>query len=246
MLAQAGRFDECWPRFELCMRKARDHGEREPLALSLAFMAGAAYLAGGASRVPSPGLVQASVEAAEFADGMDNRYLQIWASASAGLIAFLESNYGACESSIGEAIEMAHSSGTGLDYEVFFLAVLADCFLARGDTDAGIAKARVAIRVGDAGGAWFQAALARAVHVDALLASGAPASELQAGIDEAQALVLRCGGLCLQPRLREAQARLDGRGDPTTLAPGLRDAEAMYRAMGGPDAADRLARELAT
>jgi hypothetical protein len=48
----------------------------------------------------------------------------------------------------------------------------------------------------------------------------------------------------LLPRLRDAQARLAGRGDRAMLEAGLREAEGMYRAMGAPDPAERLAKEL--
>ena len=63
-------------------------------------------------------------------------------------------------------------------------------------------------------------------------------------IAAARELVRKSGGNSLLPRLREAEARLAGRNDRTILAAGLREAEAMYRAMGAPDPADRLAKEL--
>ena len=67
----------------------------------------------------------------------------------------------------------------------------------------------------------------------------------QPSIAEARELVRKSGGNSLLPRLREAEARLAGRNDRTILQAGLREAEAMYRAMGAPDPADRLTRELA-
>ena len=63
-------------------------------------------------------------------------------------------------------------------------------------------------------------------------------------ISEARELVRKSGGNSLRPRLREAEARLAGRNDRTVLKAGLREAEAMYRAMGAPDPAARLAQEL--
>lgn len=65
-------------------------------------------------------------------------------------------------------------------------------------------------------------------------------------IAEARDLARKSGGNSLLPRLLEAEARLDGRSDRGTLEAGLRAAEAMYRAMGAPDPADRLIRELAS
>jgi hypothetical protein len=44
--------------------------------------------------------------------------------------------------------------------------------------------------------------------------------------------------------LREAEARLAGRSNRAMLEAGLREADKMYRAMGAPDPADRLAQEL--
>ncbi len=63
-------------------------------------------------------------------------------------------------------------------------------------------------------------------------------------IAAARELVHKSGGNALLPRLRETEARLAGRHDPNVLASGLREAEAMYRAMGAPDPADRLAKEV--
>jgi hypothetical protein len=85
----------------------------------------------------------------------------------------------------------------------------------------------------------------RAVLIDALVRSGAPPSEITTVIAAARELVLESGGNSLLPRLLEAEARLDGRSDRDTLRAGLRAAEAMYRAMGAPDPADRLIEELA-
>ena len=54
------------------------------------------------------------------------------------------------------------------------------------------------------------------------------------------------GGNSLLPRLRESEARLAGRTDCAAMIAGLREAEVMWRTMGAPDPADRLAKELAS
>jgi hypothetical protein len=105
-------------------------------------------------------------------------------------------------------------------------------------------RAREAIEVSDAGGAWLQAALGRAALVDALVRAGAPEQEVATVIAEARELVRKSGGNSLLPRLREGEVRLARRNDRVLLEAGLREAEAMYRAMGAPDPADRLAAEL--
>ena len=63
-------------------------------------------------------------------------------------------------------------------------------------------------------------------------------------IAAARELVRKSSGNSLLPRLREAEARLAGRNDRERLVDGLREAAAMYRTMGAPDPADRLAREI--
>ena len=63
-------------------------------------------------------------------------------------------------------------------------------------------------------------------------------------IAAARELVRKSGGNGLLPRLREAEARLQGRNDRQTLAAGLGEAAAIYRTMGAPDPAARLAVEI--
>jgi hypothetical protein len=74
--------------------------------------------------------------------------------------------------------------------------------------------------------------------------AGAPDHAVAPVIAEARELVRKSGGNSLLPRLREAEARLAGRNDRTILEAGLREAEAMYRAMGAPDPAERLVLDL--
>jgi class 3 adenylate cyclase/tetratricopeptide (TPR) repeat protein len=242
-LAEAGRFDECWPRAELGVRMAREHRAQENLALALTVYANAAYLARGTSRVPVTDLRRACLEAVEVADTVGNRYSQILASCSLGTAFFLNGDCGASEERLTESLAQARGAGNMLDWQSFYLAVFADASLARGDIEAAIARAREGIEAADAGGAWFQAALARASLIDALVVAGAD-DDAAAVIAQARELVRKSSGNSLLPRLREAEARLAGRDSRTALEAGLREAEAMYRAMGAPDPADRLAKEL--
>jgi hypothetical protein len=92
----------------------------------------------------------------------------------------------------------------------------------------------------------FISAVTRAVLCNVLTASEAPEAEVSAVIAEARELVTKTGGNVLPPRLREAEGRLAGRTDRAALLAGLREAEAMWRSMGAPDPADRLAKELAS
>ena len=243
-LAEAGRFDECWPRAERVIRMAREQGTQETLGWALGVLASYAYLARGTSRVPVTDVRRACLEDVEIAEAVGSRFSQIAASSALGIALFLNGDYVASEERFTESLAQARGAGIALEWESLYLAVFADSCLARGDAKAAISKAREAIAAADAGGAWFHAALARTVLVDALVRAAAPESEIAAVIAAARELVRKSGGNSLLPRLREAEARVAGRNDRTILEAGLREAEAMYRTMGAPDPADRLSREL--
>ncbi len=245
VLAQAGRFDECWPLLERALRIARERGEQELLGWTLSMACGCAYWASGASRAPVADLRKAAIEATEIADNVGSRFSQIGASEYLGVALFLGGDHDACVERLTEALVQARAERIGLQSEGMFLAVVADALRARGDAEGAVAKAREGIAVADAGGAWFQAALPRAALADALVVVHAPVDSISAVIAEARALVEKGGGNSLLPRLREAEARMVGRSDGTLLRVGLREAEQMYRSMGAPDPAERLARELA-
>jgi hypothetical protein len=84
------------------------------------------------------------------------------------------------------------------------------------------------------------------VLADALVRSGAPLAEASTAIAQAHGFVQRSSGNSLLPRLRESEARLAGRTDRAAMIAGLREAETMWRTMGAPDPAERLAKELAS
>jgi len=245
-LAQAGRLDECRTRTARAVRLARAHAMQENLAWALGTLSIVAYLGRGTSAATVPDVLRAAAEAVEIAGAVGSRYSQITASSNLAAAALLSGDYAACEERLIDCLASARESGTGLDWHGQMLAILADARLARGDGDGAIAAAREGVAVADAGGAWFQAALARAALVDALVRAGASDHAVAPMIAEARELVRKSAGNSLLPRLREAQARLAGRNDRTILADGLREAEAMYRALGAPDPADRLAQELAS
>jgi hypothetical protein len=184
------------------------------------------------------------VEGFEIAQAVGSWYSQITASYSLAIAHLLNGDYTASEESFTGALEQAGAKGTALDGRLYALALLPELSLARGDAEAAITRARAGIAAADAAGAWFNGALARTVLIDALVADGAPEPEIAPVITEARELVHKSGGNSLLPRLREAEARVAGRNDRTALVAGLREAEAMYRAMGAPDPAERLARQL--
>ncbi len=245
-LSESGRSDdECWRRAERAIKSARECNAQENLALALGSIGMMAYVAGGVSPVPGGDLRRTCAEAVEIADAGGSRFSQVVAAYGLGAALYLSGEYGACEERLTETIAQARAAGTGMDQLPFGLAVFADSCRARGDLDAAISRAREGIEAADSGGAWFQAALARAALADALVAAGAPDAEIARVIAEARELVRKSGGNSVLPRLREAEARVAGRKDHPALMAGLREAEAMYRAMGAPDPADRIASELA-
>ena len=243
-LAQAGRFNDCWPQLDRAIQMARGQGAQENLCWALAFPGVCAYLARGTSRVPVKDLRLACLEAVEIADVVGSRLSQIHASSTLAVALFMEGDYAASEERFVEALAQARDADTALELRGQYMAIFADAGLARGDAAIAITRARDAVNIADAADSWFHAALARTVLVDALVHSGAPESEINPVIAAARDLVCRSGGNSLLPRLREAEARLAGRDDGAILEAGLREAEAMYRAMGAPDPADRLAKVL--
>jgi class 3 adenylate cyclase/tetratricopeptide (TPR) repeat protein len=243
-LAQAGRFDECWPRLAGALRLAREHGMQENLGWALGTQASCAYFARGPSGAPVRDLSQTAGEAIEIAGAVGSRYSQILASSHLAFALFLNGEYADCEERVTEGLTLARESGTALDWQPQTFALLADARLALGNSDGAITAAHEGIELADAHGAWFQGALARTVLSEALVQAGTPEEAVAAVIAAARELVRKSGGDSLLPRLREAEARLAGRNDRTILIAGLREAEAMYGAMGAPDPADRLAQEI--
>jgi tetratricopeptide (TPR) repeat protein len=243
-LSASGRFDECWQHVERATKLARECNAQDNLVWSLAALGMIAYLAGGISRVPGEDVRRACAEAVEIADAVGNRYSELFASLALAASLYLSGEYSACEERLTETIAQARAAGTGLDWLPFHLALIADSCRARGDLKTAISRAREGIEAADSGGAWFFGALTRAALADALVAAGAPDAEVANVIGEARELVSKSGGNSVLPRLREAEARVAGRNDRSALVAGLREAEQMYRAMGAPDPADRIAKEL--
>ena len=241
-----GRFDASWPQAERAIHLAREHQIPENLGWALLISSIVANFARRTSRVPVMEVRRACVEGFEIAEAGGALYSQIAASFALAVAEFLSGDYQDSGERLIATLERARTAGTGLDHHGYYRAVLAETFLARGEVDTAIASAREAVQVADAGGTWFYAALARAVLVDALAQANAEEDTIVAIIAEARELVRKSGGDSLLPRLREAEVRLLSGSDHAALVTGLREAEAMYSAMGASDPAERLAREIGT
>jgi hypothetical protein len=243
-LAQMGRFDECWQRSDLAIRLAREEGARENLGWALGGLAFCGHLARGASRAPVADVLRAVLESVEIAEATGSQYSKLAAANNLAMAFCVTADYAECDDRFDHAFAQTRAAGTALEWQGFHLSVRADALLARGNAAAAIASAREAIAAADASGAWFQAAVARAALADALVHANAPEAEVAAVIAEARELVHRSSGDSLRPRLREAGVRLLSRAAPALLEAGLREVGAMYRAMGAPDPAHRLAQEM--
>lgn len=99
--------------------------------------------------MPFTDLRRACLEAVEIAEAVGSRFSQIMASNQLAISYFVNGNYEASEERFTEALAQARDAGTGLDWQSFCLAVFADSCLARGDTEAAIAKAREGIEAAD-------------------------------------------------------------------------------------------------
>lgn len=243
-LAQAGRFGECREYSERSLRRAREDGARETLVWALGLPFGTAYLARGTSSLPFPDIRRMALEAYEIAESVGSQYTQVVATYYLAVALFMSGEYEASEEQFLEALGGRQGGRNVVEWEGYYLAVFADSYLARGDTDRAFERATQAIGIADSGGAWFFSAVGRTVLAEVLLQSGAPELEIRELIAAARELVGKSGGNSLLPRLRETEARLAGRHDRAILEAGLREAEALYRAMGTPDPADRLIEEL--
>ena len=223
---------------------AREHQAQENLGWALGVLAQEVHLAGGVSGSPVGDIRSAALQAVEIAEAGGSRYSRIHSSAALAIAHILSGDFDASAEAFVTVLEQSQSAQTALEGRPHHLAIFADLCLARGDAATAISRAREAIETADGGGSWFMSALGRTVLADALICAGAPAPEITAVITNARQFVHKSGGNSLLPRLCEAEARLAGRGDRALLHTGLREAEAMYRAMGAPDPANRLIDEI--
>lgn len=243
-LAQAGRFDESWAGLERAIQLAREHDAKENLVWALGTLPSLTYLARGTLHTSADESLRVSLEAVDLAERAGSQYTQIVVSCYLATSQFMAGDYAACEERFTDALGRARSAQNAMELESFYAAVLADTHLALGDRQKAAAAAREAADGAEKCGTRFHSALARTVLVDALIEDGAPAEDIEVVFAEARELVEQTGGKSLLPRLREAEARLAGRADQAALVSGLREAEQMYRAIGAPDPADRIAMEI--
>jgi adenylate cyclase len=245
-LAYFGRFKESQLGMDRALRLLKDLNEPDLVCRRYAELILGTYLAHGTWRDETADLRSSALEAVGIAEEKNNQFFQVFSSLALGIAFHLNADYADCETQLKGTLEHARRIRNFLDYEGWFLAILAHSRLSRGDALAAIKTAREGLGATDASDAWFQGALVRTVLADALIEAGEPDTEVRAVIAEARELVRKSGGHALLPRLREAEARLAGRSDRAARIAGLREAEAMWRTMGAPDPADRLLREIAS
>ena len=91
------------------------------------------------------------MESVEIADRVGAAYSRYLASLSIATTHFLNAEYAASEALGAETLTLVRTAETALDYQSFWLAVVADSCLARGDADAAIGKAREGIKYAEVG-----------------------------------------------------------------------------------------------
>ncbi len=112
-LAQAGRFDECWPRMDRALRLAREHAMQENLAWVLGTPSIVGYFGRGTSGAVVPDLLRAAAEAVEIAAAVGTRYSQITASSNLAFASLLSGEYAACEERLTDCLASGRQAGTG-------------------------------------------------------------------------------------------------------------------------------------
>jgi tetratricopeptide (TPR) repeat protein len=246
VLASTGKFDEWRTVHGNALHLLRLHNEREMTCRAQIEQILGSYLARITFVASGRDLRPIALEALHVAEATNNQHFQVLSSLALGVAHFLMGEFQACEEQISMFLQVARTEKNPLDHESYYVSVTADSCLARGDTPAAIDNAREAIGIAHKSDAWFQSALAYTIMADALARSGAPQAEVSTAIAQAHEFVQRSGGNSLLPRLRESEARLAGRTDRAAMIAGLREAETMWRTMGAPDPAERLAKELAS
>lgn len=240
VLAGLGRFESGWPRLRPALQFAR---KTDTFNFATNSFAMSAYLAGGTQGSDLPDLLRTSLDCVENANP-ENLSASLHAPLYLGTAHFLRGNFLDADAAFTAALAKMHVAGTALEWRCHYVAVHADTCRALNNFDRAMKIARQGIEFAGNGGFRFHEALCRAALADALQESGTPAQAVAQLVYEARALVEITGGRSLLPRLRETELRLSARDQPNLLVPGLREAEAMYRAIGALGHANRLSREI--
>jgi len=243
-LAITGYAKESRRHHEHALRHAREQDDNEMKIWIFWNMCRAAYITQDISNSPVRDFRGESAKIMELAGDLTSVYTQLLGTLGLAISCFIGESYAECEELLRGLLVRADETGTALEVGGLVRSVLADSFLAHGDIENALRYAKEGVEVSRKMDAQDQYAHALAVLVDALVRTKADAATVAPLIADARRHVEKSGGRMALPRLREAEARIDGRNNRATLLTGLREAQAMWRAMGAQDPVDRLAKEL--
>jgi tetratricopeptide (TPR) repeat protein len=193
-------------------------------------------------REPVPAPVRRSVELAE---RLDNEASRVIAHSGLGIALLSAGDAASAREALRRSISIAREHGIVLDFVPSALGQLAEAELALGERGAALAAAREATALSGADD--YAAVEAHLALARALLADDGrvPAGEVEAALQQAEAVIGLCGCRVFSPRVLELRGRLAAaRGDVEASRRLLRDALALDREIGATGHAERLAKEL--
>jgi len=202
MRAQAGRFDECWPRLERAIWLAREHGAQENLDGRLRDLS-LRDLSGGNLACADDQRGRACVEQSKLRSGGQPVFADLRVVPPRDP-AFLDGDYRPPKSNNAEAFAQARAAGTALDWLSLELAVCADS-CPRAATPNRDRHGTGRIAAADAAVPGFKLPLLVAAAAEALSAPGAARHDIAAVIATraswyARAAATRCCRASARPR----------------------------------------------
>jgi len=229
--------------FEQGAQAARDQGDLECEGWAL-------------MHFTSLALIDGNVEAAlprvrqgvEIAERIGSPYSRIWSYHMLGAALRLNGQWQEAIELHEQALCTARERRTGLEAEAFFLAYLAEAYLAGRDLPRARTAAEAGVTAGRRTGARvFEQEAQRSLARVLLRQEGAvAAAAIRAALDRAEALIRETGAKNYQPFIhleRAELARLEG--DAETRVRELREAHRLFLAMGAPIRVEQVERQLA-
>jgi ATP/maltotriose-dependent transcriptional regulator MalT len=237
-----GRLTEAWNQVRAAQRVAEESRELELFTLMQITRARLEYTCGRAESGLEHGR-----RSLEISEKLDNEASRMAAYAALGLANLVEGQPAAARDAFRKGATIARDRRVGRALLPLVLAGLAEAHLALGEPTEAVATAREGIDLGSAGGCLYYEALAQLALAAALLATDGVVSraEIESTLERAEHLVASIEGRALSPRILELRGRLAAAvGDAPTSDRTLREALALYHAIGATGHAERLAQEL--
>jgi adenylate cyclase len=241
LLVWMGRLPEAPPYGELAVKLAREHGPLESVCWTLMCQSMRAYFRGDTELGPSVGR-----EAARVAEQSGSGPARVGGYAALGTGRMLEEDWQGAIEALEASRALAHEARAWLEGEPECLALLAVCYLKRGEWERAIELAELGIDIARKIGIPFDLCRALLVRAQVLLEGGTNSvGQVEASLSEAERVVDETGARVWLPHISEARARLARlKKDEATSERELREAHQLFVEMGATGHAERLAREL--